>query len=59
MDVAESDEVSSSNGGDCKDGIIERLLRFKNLNEAISYLTPNTRQVFTQLRQVFIEAPIL
>ena len=31
---------------------------FKNLNGAIRYLTPNAKQAFTQLRQVFTKAPI-
>ena len=58
MDVAEVDEVAVGDSGDCKDKTVGRLL-FKNLNGATDYLTPDVRQAFTQLRQVFTKAPIL
>ena len=59
MDVADSDAVNSGGGGDCKDETVEKLLCTKNLNGVISYLTPNARQVLTQLRKTFTKAPIL
>ena len=49
MDVAEVNEVGVGGGGDCKDEMVGRSL-CKNLNKTRGYLTPNTRQAFTQLR---------
>ena len=58
--MAEDAEVGSISGGDRKDETVERwLLISKNLKRAIGCLTPDTKQVFTQLRQVFTKAPIL
>ena len=59
MDVAENDEVGGVGSDDCEDETIKKSLCSKNLNKATSYLTPNTRQTFTQLRQAFIKAPII
>ena len=59
MDVAESDEVGSSSGGDHEDKTVERSLYSKNSNRATDYLTPNARQAFTKLRQAFTKASIL
>ena len=57
--MAEDAEVGSI-GGDCEDETVKRLpLTSKNSNGATGYLTPNTKQAFTQLRQVFTEALIL
>ena len=47
MGMAESEEVSDADGGDCEDGTIKRSLRSKNLNRAMGYLTPNARQTLT------------
>ena len=58
MALAKVDEVGISGGSDYEDETVGRLL-FKNLNGATSYLTPNARQTFTQLRQAFTKAPIL
>ena len=58
MDVAEVNEDGNDGGGDCEDKTVGRS-PFKNLNEATGYLTPNARQVFTQLKQAFIKALIL
>ena len=58
MDLAEVDEVSVDDGGDCEDKTVGRLLS-KNSNGATGYLTSNARQAFTQLRQTFTKAPIL
>ena len=58
MDVAEVDNVGVGGGDDCKDKMVRRSSS-KNLNKATGYLTPNARQVFTQLRQAFIKALIL
>ena len=59
--MAEDVEVGSIAGsGTCKDEMVERSpLKSKNLNGAIVYQTPNTKQAFTQLWQAFIKAPIL
>ena len=59
IDVAESDKVGGGDGGDCKDGIGKRSPCSKNSNGATSYLTPDARRTFTQLKQTFTEAPIL
>ena len=58
MDVAEVDEVSVGDGGDCEDKMVRRSPS-KNSNKATGYLTPDARQAFTQLRQAFTKAPIL
>ena len=58
LDVAEVDEVGVGGGGDREDETVGRSPS-KNSNGATGYLTPNARQAFTQLRQAFIEAPIL
>ena len=58
LDVAEVDEVGVGGGGDCEDKMVG-ISPSKNLNGATGYLTPDTRRAFTQLRQVFTEAPIL
>ena len=51
--ITEDAELS---GGkyNCKDEIVKRL-PFKNLNKAINYIILNTKQVFIQLSQAFIE----
>ena len=46
MDMAKSDKVRIGNGYDCKNKIIKKLLS-TSLNKALSYLTPNTKQVLT------------
>ena len=48
-DLTKIDEIGVGGGGNGEDEIIERSLS-KNLNRAISYLTPDARQAFTQLR---------
>ena len=58
MDVAKIDEVGVGSGDDCEDKKVERLLS-KNSNRATGYLTSDTRQAFTQLRQTFIKLLIL
>ena len=59
--MAEDVELGSiGSGGDCEDKTVEKSpLISKNLNGATSYLTPGTKQIFTQLRQAFTKAPIL
>ena len=57
IDVAEDAEVSVG-GGDYEDETVGKSLS-KNLNGATSYLTPNARQTFIQLRQAFTKALIL
>ena len=57
MDMAEVGEVDVGCGGDCEDETVRRSPS-KNLNGATGYLTPEARQAFTQLRQVFTKAPI-
>ena len=59
IDVVESDEIGNGSGGDCKNRMVKKSLRSKNLNRATVYLTPDIRQSFTQLRQLFTEIPIL
>ena len=46
--IAESTKVCS-NGSDDEDEIVKRL-PFKNLNKVTSYLTPNAKKTFIQLR---------
>ena len=58
IDVAEVDEIGVGGGGDRKDEMVRRSLS-KNSNGATGYLTPDTRQAFTQLRQAFNKAPKL
>ena len=58
MDMAEVDKFGVGSGSDCKDKTV-KILWSKNLNRATGYLTPDTRQVFTQSRQLFTKAPIL
>ena len=58
MNMADVDEVGVGADGDHEDETVGRLPS-KNLIRAMGYLTPNARQPFTQLRQVFIKAPIL
>ena len=58
MDVVESNQVDIGNSGDYKDDMAKKSLLLKNLNWAIDYLTPNAKQTFTQLKQVFIKALI-
>ena len=57
MDLAKSDEIdsSASSDGNCEDRTVKRSPYVKNLNRATSYLTPNARQYFIQLRQAFTE----
>ena len=56
--MAEDVEVGSI-GSDRKDETVKRsLLTSKNSNGATGYLTPDAKQAFTQLRQVFTIAPI-
>ena len=57
--VAESDKLCGSGGSDCENRTVEKSICSKDLNEATDYLTPDTRQAFTQLRQVFTKALIL
>ena len=49
----------SVGGGDCKDKTNGRSPCAKNLNKTTGYLTPNTKQIFIQLRKGFTKAPIL
>ena len=58
MDVADDDEVGVSSCRDCEDETVAKSTS-KNLNRAMSYLTPNNRRAFTQLRKTFTKAPIL
>ena len=58
MVMAEIDKINISGGGDCEDETVGRSTS-KNSNRAISYLTHNARQAFTQLRQAFTKALIL
>ena len=58
--IAKNAEVSSIGGGDCEDKTVERSpFISKNSNKAASYLTPEARLAFTQLKKVFSKAPIL
>ena len=59
--MAEDAEVDSiGGGGDREDETVERSpLTSKNSNGATGYLTPDTKQAFTQLRQAFTKALIL
>ena len=57
INVAEFNELGVDGDSDSKDKTVGRLLS-KNFNRAIGYLTPATRQTFTQLRQLFTKAPI-
>ena len=61
MDVAKSDKFDSSGGGgsNCENGRIKKSPHSKNMNGATGYLTANTRQAFTQLREIFTKALIL
>ena len=54
--VAEDAEVGSR-GGDCEDKT-GKILPSTNLNGATGYLTPDARQTFIQLGQIFTKAPI-
>ena len=54
--MAEDADIGSG-AGDYKDKTIKRSLS-NNLNNATSYLIPNTRQTFTQLMQAFTKALI-
>ena len=56
--VAKDAEVGVCSS-DCKNKTDKKLHHSKNLNGAMGYLTPNAKQAFTQLRQVFTKAPIL
>ena len=57
--MAEDFEVGSI-GDDCEDKTVKRSpLTSKNLNRPTSYLTPDAKRTFTQLRQAFTKAPIL
>ena len=58
VNVAEDAEVGVSDA-DCKDETNKKLPCSKNSNGATSYLIPNAKQTFIQLRQTFIKAPIL
>ena len=56
--MVEDAEVGSI-GGDCEDETVKRSsFTSKNSNRATGYLTPGTKQAFTQLRQAFTKAPI-
>ena len=59
--MAENTEIDSiGDGGDYEDETVERLpLTSKNSNGVTSYLTPNDKQDFIQLRQAFTKTPIL
>ena len=58
--MAEDAEVGSIGGGDCEDETIEKSpLTSKNSNGATGFLTPGAKRAFTQLKEVFTEAPIL
>ena len=58
--MAKGAEVDNfGDGGDSEDETVKKLtLTSKNLNKTISYLIPDAKQAFTQLRQAFIKAPI-
>ena len=55
--MAEDAEVGSA-GSNCDNKTVKKSLS-KNLNGATDYLTPDTRQTFTQLRQAFTKTPIV
>ena len=57
INVAEDVKVGVT-GGNREDKIDEKSLHSKNSNRVISYLTPNAKLAFTQLRQAFTKAPI-
>ena len=58
VEDAEVGRISSSD--DCEDKMVKRsLFTSKNLNKTTSYLMPDTKQAFIQLRQVFTKTPIL
>ena len=58
--MVEDTEVCSIGSGDCENITDKRLLlTSKNSNRAISYLTPQGRLAFTQIRKAFIKALIL
>ena len=58
IDVAEINEVGVGNDHNCEEKTVGRSLS-KNLNRVTGYLTPDARQIFTQLKQAFTKAPIL
>ena len=58
INVAKVDEVGIGGDGDSEDTNVRKYLS-KNSKGVIDYLTPDTRQAFTQLRQSFTKAPIL
>ena len=56
--MAECDEVDIVSGGsDCKDETVKRSPS-KNLNGALSYLTPKARLAFNKLRKAFTKVSI-
>ena len=55
--MAEDAEIGSG-GDDCEDKTVKRLPS-KNFHRATGYLTPDARQAFTQLKQVFTKALIV
>ena len=57
VDMAEDAEIGVG-GGDREDKTAGRLTS-KNSNGATSYLIPDARQAFIQLRKAFTKAPIL
>ena len=59
INMAKNNEVGGSDSSDCEDKMVERSPCSKNSNRATGYLTPDTGQTFTQLRQASIKAPIL
>ena len=60
LSVAENAEFGSIGSGDHEDETVRRLpLTSKNLNGVTDYLTPDSKQAFTQLRQTFSKALIL
>ena len=54
--VIERDEMGFDDDSNYKNKIDKKSL-FQNLNRGTSYLTPNARQDFTQLKQVFTKIP--
>ena len=57
LSIIEDTWIGSNGSADNK--IVKKLLLMsKNLNKAINYLTPNPKQAFIQLKQVFSKAPI-
>ena len=55
--ITNNAEVNSGIGSNCQDKKVKKSLS-KNLNRTIDYLTPNAKQIFIQLKELFIKALI-